>query len=268
MGEQNGVGRTNKVDIFSMFRQYRDFSITDNDGNTFGFVMKTMSFKETQAMLDGIQQAQLEARKKYDTEEMRGEYRHQTKGVKRERIIEDIISAEKPVVQSVADLAPTVTDDERKRVEQEEAAVNKWEAERREELGPLDDDALVNILIDRRIADMISMGGNLAFMDQNIAAMVLDPDTRQPILSANKLHDNFIGHLTPQMRRELMTIWQNFVKEGNEKGIRKAAEDGSFLSSGDSEKSSENSPGETSSTPANSPESSSPSTPNASGSTV
>jgi hypothetical protein len=132
----------------------------------------------------------------------------------------------------------------------------------------MDEDKVKEILVDRRVSDFVTTRANLAWVDSHLVSMVRTPDTYEPMLSLDPGASNYINRLSQPMRREFIRVWQEFIKESNEKSVRRMAEDPAFLSSGDSAKSSESSPGQMESPSISSPESSSPSVPSASGSTT
>lgn len=288
--------------LFDLFREFACYEIVDErHGRTSTVGMRALEYFENQQLMESIESAGTDAKKKYDTPETRERILEDMKDVTPEQIVDAIITIEKGTVAQNADLAPSddegekhLSPEDRKKAEEEreKQALEKWEQERRKQLLTLGDAAARNHLVELQVRALILVARGEALAVGQLVVMVQDPfcpeclkrvkrtdgkwtccdkwpppnvDDPQPFfkraLSNDKDKPNYIGRLMPTTRRQLNDIRLKFLTGQTDKDTRKAAEDPAFLPSGESRNEPTESRGETTATSPSSQPASQPSTP-------
>jgi hypothetical protein len=183
-----------------------------------------------------------------------------------EQIIDVIVGIERPIATNAADLAPNGTSEEATAAKKkEDEATRKWEESRRSELTALDVVELREIVVRRQESLFIQARAVQDYINDSLVLMVVDPETGDCVFSKDQAAPNYVGTIMPELRNQLLKFREEFLAKRAEKPIRKAAEDASFLSSGESPKADTATPGETTETPRRSPRTRSASTTAAAG---
>ena len=244
-----------KSALFDLFQDTRDYTITDVNGNEFMVRYRALRIKQRKQLAEILDKARTEAREKL--EDNRDGYMIQLKAYTRTRLIDDIVRIDRVVAQTNSDIAPnTPTAEELQKAEDPEAlkkqredeAVAKWEEQRRAALEEADDEDLRKMLCDKLIEQLMASYAMDKFLEVSVCQMVLDPLTNQPVLSLDENADNFIDDLMPETREALFKHWREFVERNNARAMRDTVKDPDFLSSGESQKPANDSPGVTTET--------------------
>lgn len=264
-----------KKNLFDLFKEYETQTIKDDAGDEVSYAFRALDYTQHQSIIEQMDAARKEAKAKLDTQDTKDRLMEQIDEWKTDKIVDAIIDLERGTVEANADLAPGAEQpSEEERAKAEKAAVEKWEAQRREELQKLigpelpdgpPDVLLRKMLIERQIRALILVQTNARFLEDAVVKMVVDPETKEPMFSADPKDANHIGRLMPQTRDLIVEAWQKFINKTNEKRMRAAAKDPRFLQSGDSANKGVATPGETTETPSDSQPASLPSSPSADG---
>lgn len=252
--------------IFDFFKRSKKFTIVDTsvEGEELKeeILFRAVDHAENQEIMEAMDEFRMQVREKMDTPKRREETRIALTEMTMDNLIEMVIIFEKPTAQSVADLAPKpptekkegeaeaedVKEEGKKAEDSEEKHENdvmvSWENDRRGYLKSKDKDFLITTLLERQIQMQIASATTNRFAELAIVKMARDPQTGERLFSDDPKKDNYIGGLMPETRKILFDYLSEFTQSFNAKNVRKAAEEGAFLESGSSEKSSENSPGE------------------------
>jgi hypothetical protein len=241
------------------------------DGSTPGVEVRfrSMTYDENLDLLEYMEKRRAQARLLYNKPEHRQTILEDMIELTKDQLIDKLISIQAPVVESVADLAPNgeagLSEEEKK--EAEALAKKKWREASVAAYADMDDDAIRERLVDRHIRQLTAGRATDAFVERALVNMVIDPETRRPMLSLEPESEDYIGALDTDTRRELIGRWNDFQRGTSEKGLREAADSPDFLPSGESGKTSAGSPSDTTETSTSSPGNSSPSIGSAVGST-
>lgn len=260
-----------KRNLFDLFKEYEKQTIEDPEGgDSFEYAFRALDYHENQTLLEAIEKERNDAQKRVATDENRANIRLQIKEWTVERVIKEILGLERGAAESNVDLAPGVEEQikeakspsevEQIRKDAEAAALKKWEAERETALKSTDETVLREMLIERQIRALITLQTNAKFLETAIIKMMVDADSKEPILSTDPKEPNFVGRLMPRTREIIVDQWQEFMAKSNEKRLRAAAKDPRFLASGSSPNEQAATPGATTETPSGSPPASQPST--------
>lgn len=253
-------------------RKSKKFVIGQSEDDPAGVEVRfrSLSYDENLELLEYMEERRAKARLFYNKPEHRQTIREDISELTEEQLIDRLIGLQTPVVETVADLAPNgeagLSPEEQKAREAE--AKKKWRDASAAAYAEMDIEALRERLIDRQIRQLIGARATDAFVERSLVHMVIDPETRKPLLSLDPESPDYIGSLDTDIRRELMTKWNDFQRGTSEKALRTAADHPDFLPSGESEKTSADSPSATTKISADSPGSSSPSTGNEVGLTL
>jgi hypothetical protein len=256
--------------LHSINRKAREFTIGHGD-EAVRVKFRTLGYRENLDLLEYMEVERRIAREKFDTPEYRRTLTDAFAESTKAQIIDWLIQTEQPVVEGVTDLAPNATDKpetEEERAKREADAVVRWRENSKEAYQALELDDLKLRLTERRVRSFIAGQATMAFVERSLVHMVIDPETRRPLLSLEKESEDYIGDLEPDTRQTLIDKWNEFQKGLTEKDLRAAAESSDFLRSGDSEKPSDDSPLAIAAISIDSHGPSSPSTPSGSGSTT
>ena len=238
------------LSLFDLNREFRNYTVEDGSGQKFEVCLRAIDHASNMKLL-------------YMMDEKRGEIDVQVQDPKIQKglhlrvnelsidsLQKQIIQIEKPTVISNIDLAPSDNDESLSQDEREKKALAEWETHRTAELAAMSKDDLREILFERQQTLFSQIRLVEAFTDYQLELMVVDPKTYEPLLSAyDTAAANYIGKLMPQTRKALIDLRQKFLDETSDKSIREGADDPNFLSSGDSAKKPESSPGEMIETP-------------------
>jgi hypothetical protein len=259
-----------KRNLFDLFKEYEKQTIEDPEGgDPFEYAFRALDYHENQTLLEAIEKERNDAQKRVATDENRKNIEMQIAEWTVERVIKEILGLERGAAESNADLAPGVEEKvkglsaeeaEKVRKEAEQAAMKKWEEERGADLKGTDEGVLRKMLVERQIRALITLQTNAKFLETAIIKMMVDVETKQPLLSTEPKDPNFVGRLMPRTREIIVDQWQEFMAKSNEKRLRAAAKDPRFLASGSSPRKQDDTPGATTETPSGSPPASSPST--------
>lgn len=251
------------ISIFDLFKEVRTADLKDDAGRACQIGLKTLDYADNLKAIEAMDQARLDARRKFETLNLRALAVENLEGKSKDEFIEQILSLERPYAEDISDLAPGA-DDEGK----EKSAVERWREKRSKDLDGMDEEVLRAMLVDRQIRTAVEIEAAQKFIDETLVRMVVDPATLEPLFSNDPTAPNFLGRLASQTRAQLLEHRQKLYAMAGEKQIRKVAADPVFLSSGESPSGPDGSPGETTVTSPTSPIMSSPSTQKGDGSTA
>lgn len=248
--------------IFDFFKETASFEITCGD-EKIPVLFRTLDYGQNAMLAKEMDIIRVTMQHEKSSEDTKGLLMDQAIRLPPERLIEAIMNMERPIAQELADLAPGITPEERE--EKEKEAAVKWDANRKAELEALSVKELRDIVIERQMRLLVQSRVLNEFMDQSLVAMVLDPETKEPMFSGDPESEDWIGHVAPEVRTQLMDFRREFTRKKDEKTIRTTAVEPAFLPSGESVSAPVDSPGETTETLSTSPATSPPSTPVAAG---
>ncbi len=251
-----------KSDLFNLFRDTRDYTITDSNGVKFEVRYHALKIKQRKRLAKILDEARTSARAELELQ--REGYMKQLAVHDSTRLIDSIIQIERVVVQSNADLAPNseITESERAaaleanpkrsreeviaevKEQREKVALAKWEESRRGAVAELNDEDLRKMLCDRLIEQLISASAMDKFLEVSVCEMVLDPKTNEPLVSLDETADNHIDEMMPETKEALFKHWREFVERNAPRPLRETATDPDFLASGAPQSPAESSPGE------------------------
>jgi len=266
----NGTGRNLATRLFDLFRGRESYEIVGLDGEPTGdkVWLQALDWQQNQALLKDLESARFRVRSEMAGSGARESLVEQVSGLNLEMCIDMLLNLERPTATNVADLAPGGSEEETKKAkEKEEAATKKWEEARKAELAEMELAEVREIVVRRQETLFVQARAIQDYINQTLCLMVIDPETGEPAFSADEfLEDghtpspNYIGHLMPELRDQLLKFREQFLAKRSDKAVRKTAEDKSFLPSGESPSPDTGTPGETTETPRRSRRSPSPST--------
>jgi hypothetical protein len=297
------MGRAGK--LFDLFLEFRPYTIEDAAGESVNVVLRALRYDEQQRIVEQLGDIRYKARDRHDTKEMRESLAKELAPLARDRLVDTLVLFERPVVEASADMAPPVPKpvvvsaepaaeapvpatpppdatepspsaaepsdqasaaDKKPGERNEAAAVVKWEAERRQQLAEITDEATLRaMVVDRQIELAVQSEVSQRLASLQLVEMVVDPETREPLLSNNPKDDNYIGKLMPATRARFIELWREFQQDISDQNLRRAARSGPFSPSGELPKPPGDSPGATIETPSPSPPTSPVSTPGVTG---
>lgn len=126
-----------------------------------------------------------------------------------------------------------------------ERVIAKWQKDRRAALLAMPQPELLTLLVDRNVRNMVRMQALNKFVEEELIIMVVDPKTRQPLMSDVKGAPNFIGHLQQETLTTLRELREAFLTPTTPTNQRAAATSGPFSSPGASPIAPGDSPGAT-----------------------
>lgn len=162
------------------------------------------------------------------------------------RFMDMLIAYESAAANTFTDLAP---DDDERPPEGEDPEVTaekkaarvmaKWKAHRQEELEAqlqTEDGLALHIANLVRLQKSIRLQTDIqeALGKEQLAMMVVDPETGAPIFSADPHAKHFIGGLSMETLEDIKAARDKFVASLTEQALRVTAESGRFLPSGES----------------------------------
>ena len=239
----NGSG-SRKSKIFSLFRDVEPFELKGPDGEVVVVLFQALDWDKNNALIRRMEKSQVRIKAEMSETGDRVLIAESAERMTVPDIISTILAMERPLADESSDLAPGA-DTEAK----EQSAVQKWEATRKKELEELDPEELRALFIRRQESLFVQARAAQEFMNDSLCYMTLDPETKAPLFSMHPEHDNYIGDLMPETRQKLLEGRAVFLQKRGEKSVRKAAESGAFLSSGESPSPPADSPGETTEIP-------------------
>lgn len=234
------------MSLFTMFREFEQIEIKD-DTSTLSIAFRSLSYAESSEVIDIVTEERIKAREVIDTPKRKDMLLTEIKTWPQTVLIDRIIVVERPTAVSVVDLAPIDEEvrDEEGRRKAEKVALERWEAERRTQLAGTETIELHRLMIERLVLGEITARANERYTRECLIRMVVDPETKAPLLSGDPDTETYIGKLTPGARMKLVEHWQAFVLKLGMKQLRSAAKSPDFFGSGGSPKSPDGSPGGT-----------------------
>lgn len=254
--------RTNASKLFDLFRDREDFAVLDRDGHEVAVVtLQALDWQQNQALVKTMESARLRVRIEMEKNEERQRIEESVVQLTEAQLVEIIVSVERPLASSVADLAPNgLSEESQEAKKKEEEAIKRWEESRTKELGSLSLAELRDIVVRRQESLLVQARAVQDYINESLCLMVIDPETGDSLFSLEETSADYIGRIMPELRTQLLKFREEFLAKRAEKPVRKAAEDPAFLASGESPKSDTDSPGATTETPRRSPRSRSVST--------
>lgn len=234
--------------LHNINKKAREFTIGQGEEAT-RVKFRTLTYKENLDLMEYMEAERRAAREKFDTPEYRRTLSDAFAETPKAQVIEWLVATEQPVVEGVTDLAPDTNGTPAGEPETPEAkekreaeALEKWRASSKETYEGLELDDLKGRLVERRVRNFISGQATMAFVERSLVQMVVDPETRQPMLSLDPKSLDYVGDLEADTRQELINRWNDMQKGLTEKDLREAAESADFLRSGELAKPSIESP--------------------------
>lgn len=244
---------TTAAKLFDLFRDREEYELKDSDGKPFlTVIFQALDWQQNNRAARALDDARFRVRAEMEKNGIRDGWKNQVADTDKSQAINIVIAYEKPTAESVADLAPNGTSEENPEAEKkEETALEKWEKKRREELESMEVEEVHALLVERQENLYIQARALDNYMNEALAMMVIDPETGEPLLTADPDDGSgrlFVASLMPEVRQQLMRIRQEFINQRSEKAVRKGAESKDFLSSGESPSPDTATPGETTAT--------------------
>lgn len=242
------MSETHVPSLFDLFREHDTFEITDERGPSIKVAFRSLDYLEQLEVMESLTTSRAEARRRFDTADYRTAIADEVSVLKVDAVITQILAIERPTAAANADLAPD-GDKPEKRAE----IMEKWEADRRAELGEMAEGVVREMLVERQIRALIATFVNTRFTELSLAIMVRDPVTGEPLLSADKASPKYIGRLTPKARNRLVDIWTAFTEARSDQALRQVAESAPFSQRGESPSAATDTPAATTEIPVVSP---------------
>jgi hypothetical protein len=242
----NGHAPVTAATLFDLFKSYEDVTITDSQERSITVRLMSLESVQQERLAETLNREMLRARKELTVDEQAEMLKENLAKASDETLTMSIITMERPRAESLSDLAPNAkeaaTPEERKQLEDD--ALKKWEEDRRKALSEESHASLVEIVFRRQLDQSITNRGITRWIDYALVEMVRDPATGARLLSSDPGAPNFVGKLDADTRRELEAARQKFTDSRRPKAIREVAKKDDFLSSGESPKKEDASPGE------------------------
>lgn len=233
--------------LHNINKKAREFTIGQGE-DAVRVKFRTLTYKENLDLLEYMETERRAAREKFDTPEYRRTLSDAFAESTKTQVIEWLVATEQPVVEGVTDLAPDTNgipdepETPETKAKREAEALERWRATSKETYEGLELDDLRIRLVERRVRNFISGQATMAFVERSLVQMVMDPETRQPLLSLDPKSADYVGDLEADTRQELIARWNDMQKGLTEKDLRAAAESSDFLRSGELAKPSTESP--------------------------
>ena len=239
------------LSLFDLNKEFKSYTITATDGQTMEVCVRAVDHASNMKLLQLMDEKRAEITIEMSEEKSRSGLRERIAEQSIQSLIDGVMQLERPTVEANADLAPG--EDELTPAQQEAAALARWDTKRRQELAEITREALQDLLFLRQTTLMSQAKLVDAFTDIQLEQMIVDPKTFAPMLSSDRKAVNYVGKLMPATRKALMDVRQEFLDGLDEKSIRRLADDGHFLSSGESQPRLESGPPTTIESPSESP---------------
>jgi len=280
--------------IFELFKETESYTILGPHDERIPILFRSLDYGQNAALVKEMDLIRAAIKDDFEAEDLRAGLTDQVVRLTREKLLDAILSLERPLATEQADLAPGADPEAIDAAKKEQEAVVKWEEARKTELEGMEDKDLRTLVVDRQTRLLVNSRLLGEFMNSSLVHMVLDPETQDAMFSADAFEcaqcgkrsrdlsptaeiccgqpmepvANFIGRLAPQIREQLVEFRRQFTMKKDEKEIRKVAESNAFLPSGESATKSDDFPGAMIETQATSQPASSPSIPEGGGSTA
>jgi hypothetical protein len=261
------AARTDASKLFDLFRDREEFTVLDRAGDPVTTIsLQALDWQQNNALVKTMESARIRVRADMEKNGERKTIEDSVSQLTAEQIIDVIVGIERPVATNVADLAPNGTSDEAAAAKKkEDEAIKKWEEARRTELKTTELAELREIVVRRQESLFVQARAVQDYINDSLVLMVVDSETGECVFSKDADAKNYVGTIMPELRNQILKFREDFLAKRAEKPIRKAAEDSSFLSSGESPSPPIDSPGGTTETPRRSPRTRSASTTAAAG---
>lgn len=244
--------------LFKLFQRYKDLTLKDPETGAEATIrIRQVTQAEHLQITDELDEYRVHARGEVYSDTYRNQVLATLKELELKELIEELIFTERPAAIGALDLAPGVEGaPEEKAEDKQKKALERWEENRKKELEEQPRETLELLILDKRLAFQLMSRVNNKYADLSLALCALDPATcgtdpcvGEPYFHADPRNENNINNLMPQVRGWLVTTWLRWIQElSAEQVLRRQTKDPNFLSSGDSQKKSEDSPGETTET--------------------
>lgn len=246
-----------KTSLFELFTDELKYTITDGSREV-PILIRSLTYGEQIEMFAESMAERAKAEARFDTQDFRTGAANATRAMTKELLVDRLLMMEGVVASANADLAPLGPDGEKRTMEQ-------WIAIRRGQIEATDEEVVRSMVVDRGVRIAIDNQANNRFMELSMVTQILDPETRDPLFSADQTSPNYINRLQPGARGQISDAFNDFLGKVSEKATRTATQNPGFLSYGASPSGPGATPGETIETPSPSPSTLSVSTPSATG---
>lgn len=226
-----------KHDIFKLFKREKEISLEDDNKLSVKILMIKLSEGENRKALteyiDSFANIKNEMNKK---DKETGYYTNTVDLYDKVQIITGIINYEKARRDNITDLYPIENEETlspKVLEEKQNELLGKWEKERKEILEKKEDDELKNILKEMTIEGLATIDAGRIFDYKCLQLMCRELTTRTYIFHSI----DEVESLDSEILKKLLEELHNFRQLDNMKDTRELADDESFLVSGESQKS-------------------------------
>ena len=261
--------------LFHLFKETESYDIIGPAKEKIPILFRNLDYGQNAILVREMDLLRSSIKHDLEADDLRAGLSDQAIRLTREKLMEAVLNLERPVVEEQVDLAPGADPDAVEAAKKEKEAAERWEGARKIELDEMADKDLRSLIVDRQTRLLVNSRLLGEFMNYSLVHMVLDPETREPMFTADAfecpqcgkrsrdvsaatvlcceqpmaLIENFIGRLAPQIRDQLVDFRREFTAPKDEQAIRKTAESNAFLPSGESPRKPGDSPGGTTETP-------------------
>lgn len=232
-----------KVSIYDLYKKEKVIKISDNEGHYADILIKKLSQADREEAIGIFNKKLTEEKIKLEKDILASRnIKNSLEIFNKEQLIQGIIEIEKAARNAVADLLPLEDEEnlsKENREKKQEEEFNKWYDLRKKELEKEDNKELIEQLAQLRMSSLSTISASIFYNYSCISSMCYEPQTKEKIfkdyLDVGKVLDKKI---IEQLIKEI----DEFRLVQTDKDIRNLAEDNDFLSNGESEKSSTDSP--------------------------
>lgn len=259
--------------LFTLHREIDQHEVSQKiempDGSvvteTVKFAIQAPSHGASEYLRNFLTKARAEEATHVDQDQAREEVLLRAQALPTEGLIRLLLILETPLALDNADLIPR--DEKLSPEEQDKRAMEAYGEKRRPELEATSREDLVTLYVNTQTRVAIGAKAMQKYLDEQLCVIIVDPETRKPLLSNNPQAENWIGNLAEEVIAVIRQKREEFFTKLTDRDIRREAEDPDFLSSGRSRRRRRASRGRMAATSTSSPPPSSDSSAVASGMT-
>jgi hypothetical protein len=249
--------------LFDLHRTFKRITLRDDDGKEMEIALRSLDQETTEQLLDHMIELRAQEERPEEQEKLKEKIRVRVRDYNDEQILDLILNIESQTVEHHLDLAPNATDADKAAALIE--ASKKWSEQRTAQLKMLSPEELRRTYYEEQLRVSTQSQAVSKFLAAQIATIVVDPMTHEPLVSEDPKAKNYIGRLMLPTRNALRQAVSEFINAANDRALRAIATSSDFLPSGALPEQASDSPGATTSSPSTSPSPVSASSPSGSG---
>jgi hypothetical protein len=234
--EKKSVKKTEKVDIFSLYKQEKIVTLKDDAGREVKILMVKPTQGERQKLLEQYVDILATVRDQYINKDKKTQYYTKTiQNLTKEQIIEGVMNYQRAQRGEMLDLYPLPDDlTDKQREEKQEEIMADWEKNRAKDLEKMSLDQLRKELAHITIEGLSLIESGRRFDFISLQMMCLNPETKEHIFDTVEAVESVRDK---RIIETLLGELNEFRAAENMKDVRQSAEDPDFLTAGESLKS-------------------------------